>query len=355
MDKRFLNAAYIVEVINGRLNGSAEQVESKKSSFDYFSYIKKIGNRATVSAPCQKFAIKKFAESKGYELSKRMKNGKKISISAMPDKYIDEDVFGFMRADNDELTEDQFNQLSEIEKKTFKHNKKNNIYTRNITKKRKSRFLMSHLTNISNRSVNLEWNVATSQGDSLPYVVETSSGIFQGISNIDIENISKFIVSDVESQYRDFTKGEAADIAPIEVGEKLKRIEVILRGLQYLSIQGNQNNYLTDTSPKLIILGEYSWGNNVFQGIIKSNGLDIDAFLETFEENKEYQKSDIWIGVSKRIIDQNYTDLKERLNTELSMYENIHITTIKGAFDGYLEYLYESFGLKYERSAQNDI
>lgn len=343
MNNRFLNMVYFIEVIEGRLNGSAEQVERKKTGFDNVSYVKKIGNRGLVSAPCQKWNMKKFMNFKGYELSKRMKNGKKIAISALPHKFIDEAIFGFMRADKEELTEEQYNELSKEEQNSFKKKGKNK-YGRNITKKRKSRFLMSPLINVSNKKINFEWNVSSTDGDSLPYCVETYAGIFAGIANVDINNINKFTISNNEAEFRDYSNLENIEEKDIQLSkkEKYNRIKVAIQGLQYLSIEGNQNNHLTDTTPKFIILAEYSWGNNVFQGIIKEKGIDIEALEETLEDNDEFRLSNVWIGVSTRIENEDFQELKKQLQEELKDYDYIKIGTIKNSFDKYLKYLKET-------------
>lgn len=347
VNNRFLNMAYFIEVIEGRLNGSSEQVESnKRTGFDNVSYVKKIGGRGLVSAPCQKFNIKRFMVNNSLQLSSKMKIDKKIVIPAMPHKNVDEDIFGFMRADKDEITEEKYNELDELEKSTFRKNK--NKYERNITKKRKSRFAMSPLINIDNRRIELEWNVASTSGDAMPYSVETYSGIFAGISNVDINNISNFTISGNEAEFRDYSDLELGsnvikeEDLKLSSDEKYKRIEAAMRGLEYLSIQGNQNNHLTDTSPKFIILTEYSWGNNVFQGVIKKDGVDVEALMETMEENEEFRLSDAWIGISKRIDNENYKNLKAELEQTFEGFNHIHIGTVKSAFDGYLKYLKES-------------
>lgn len=341
MSKRNLNAAYAIEVINGRLNCSSDQVENQRSSFNNISYVKKIAGRGLVSAVCQKYNIQRYAVTKGLLKNEKIKIDKKVVYNPSPAQYGVEDIFGFMQASKEELTEEMFNQLPPEQQSTFK--KERNKYTRNVTKKRKSRFLMSPLVNVSNRRINLEWNVATTGTENMPYTVETYSGIFAGISNINIADISQFNISDNETEFRDYAPGEVDNInIDISKEEKYNRIESVLRGLQYLSIEGNQNNYLTDTSPKLIILGEYSWGNNVFQGIIKGSGLDIEALKETIEENEDFRLSNIYIGISNRILDENYQGLKEKLVEELKDYEFIKISTVKKAFDTYLEYLYKT-------------
>lgn len=339
---RFLNMGYFVEVIEGKLNGSAEQVEKTKSSFTNVTYVKKVDGKGLVSAPCQKFNIKRFMENEDFPLSKRIKNDKKVSISALPHRYIDEDVFGFMRADKEEITDEQYKELEAMEQGTFKKN--GNKWTRNITKKRKSRFMMSPLVCVDNRKINFEWNIASTSGDSMPYCVETYSGIFAGISNVDINNISSFISSDSESEFRDYSNLENFTQEQLKLSklEKYNRIKTALRGLQYLSIQGNQNNHLTDTTPKFIILAEYKWGNNVFQGIIKKEGVDMEALKETLEENEDFRISDIWVGASKRINNDTYKTLREDLDKEFEDVDYIHIGTVKNAFDRYLEYLEKS-------------
>lgn len=203
---------------------------------------------------------------------------------------------------------------------------------------------MSPLINVSNSKINVEWNVASTEGDYMPYTVETSAGIFVGISNINISNISQFTISKIDSEYRDYSVKEfnQEDIK-VSNYDKLERIKTVLKGLQYLSIQGNQNNYLTDTSPKFIILGEYSWGNNVFQGIIKRNGVDVEALEETLEENENFRLSDIWIGVSKRIISREYENLKDKLKSSFKKNDYVHISTVKEAFDNYFIHLCKSF------------
>ncbi|EFG87144.1 hypothetical protein CLCAR_3252 [Clostridium carboxidivorans P7] len=238
-----------------------------------------------------------------------------------------------------------------LKKKTLKKDGKK--WVRNITKKRKSRFMMSPLVCTDYGKINLEWNIASTTGDSMPYCVETYSGIFEGISNLDINNISNFTVSNNEAEFRDYSDAEVnnkiVNEKELKISNKIKldRIETCLRGLQYLSIQGNQNNHLTDTTPKFIILAEYSWGNNVFQGIIKKGGVDIQALAESLEDNDRFRISDIWIGVSRRIDNEKYKTLKEKLENEFNGMEYIHLGTVKQAFDGYLEYL--KYSLDFEK------
>jgi hypothetical protein len=341
--KRLLNLGYAIEVLNGRLNGSAEQVEDKKrTGFNNVTYVKKIGGRGIVSAVCQKYNMQRYMEENNVLRNPKIKVNKKIVFNPDPYKYGIDDIFGFMRADNETITKEQYELLTQDEKDTFKKDG-NKGYKRNVTKKRKSRMLMSSLINVSNRKINFEWNVCSTTGDNMPYNMETYSGIFAGISNLNINEVGSYNISDIESEFRDYSVEEKnADDVQLSKEEKYNRIETTLRGLQHLSIEGNQANYLTDTRPKFVIMGEYSWGNNEFQGLIKEKGLDIEALKETLDEDEEYRISNIWIGVSSKMHNENYQGLKNILKEELKDYDYVHIGTIKQAFDGYLDYLKES-------------
>ncbi len=311
---RLLNLGYMVEIVNGRLNGSAEQVELNPRKDGNVTYVKKINGKGTVSAPCQKYNIQRYMKEQGYQMSKKIKDGKQIISSADPINFVNEDIFGFMKAD------------------------------KTITKKRKSRWLMSHLTQVDNSRINTEWNVCKADnGENMPYNIETYSGLFAGISNINIDEISKFNVSDTD-EYKDYSTKDKIKEESLQVSkeEKYNKIKTALEGLRYLSIEGNQNNYLTDTSPKVVIMGEYKFGNAIFQGVLNRDGINIEALKETIEDNDRFRISDIWIGVSSRVYNENIKQLKNKLIDEFKDYDFIHVGTVGNAFNNYLSYLEET-------------
>ena len=55
---RKLNGYFGCEVINGRLNGSAKEIEQNKFGFKNVVFTKKVAGRSKISAQCQKFNIK---------------------------------------------------------------------------------------------------------------------------------------------------------------------------------------------------------------------------------------------------------------------------------------------------------
>lgn len=311
---RMLNMNYAIEVIDGRLNGSTPEVENNKDGFNNTTFTKKIGGRSKVSAVCQKANMKEYMEKVlGENKSLKTKKGKQVISMPNPYERLNDDVFGFM------------------------------MVTKNETKKRVSRLQMSSLVNVSNRRVETEYNVCATSGDNMPYKLETYSGIMSGIVNFNIGKVGEFNVSNIASEYIDYTVAEAGELGVknLEKYKKLERIEKTLNALEYLSIKGNQTNHLTDTKPKFIIMADYGWGNNVFQGVINKDGLDIEMLKESIEQNEEYRLSNIYIGVNKFFDKNNNLDL-ETLKKELSEYDFIKVDNVHNTFKNYIEELRES-------------
>lgn len=339
---KFLNIGYAIETINARLNGSADEVEGRKDSFNNTTFTKKIGRRAMVSAVSVKSNMKEYMKNVYLEEANiKSKDGKQVKLSPNPMKYLFDDVFGFMMAEKIAIEEEDYNLLSDEEKQLYKKNKK--VYECNATKKRVARLQMGSLVNVSNKRVNLEFNVCSTNSHSMPYKLETYSGIMAGIANFNVEAVGEYKVSNTESEFRDYNEieAEALEVKNLNREEKIERIEKTLRALEYLSIRGNQTNHLTDTKPKFIILAEYSWGNNVFQGVIKGNGLDINMLKESLYQNEEYRLSNVYIGINKFFNDDFKTTM-DSLKQDLGDLEYIVVDDVHNIFNSYIEYLKES-------------
>jgi len=341
--KRMLNVAFAIETIHARLNGSSPEVEFQKDNYKNTTYTKKIGGRGMVSAVCQKYNMKEYmAKVLGEQENAKVKDGKQIKLSPDPYSYLFDDVFGFMMADKISLTEEEFEELNEEQKKLYK--KEKNKYTCNVTVKRLSRLQMSSLINISNRKCQFDFNICGSEAESLPYKIESYSGIMSGLVNFNIGKVGVFNITDVSSELRDYDEAAAKTLGVRELTreEKLVRIEKVLSALEYMSIQGNQTNHLTDTKPKFVIMGDYSWGNNVFQGLLTKDGVDIEGLKEALEQNEEYRLGNIYIGVN-HMFDKEYSENLKGMNEALQDYDYIKISNVHEAFESYLDEIKKNF------------
>lgn len=351
---RFLNGIYGIEVIYGRLNLSSADVEKYTSTNTNVSYVKKIGNRAVVSAQCQKKGMMEYMSKIGkLNIASRIKEKNSVITPANPAVYANEDLFGFTRLESEKITENMYNDLPDCGKLGFKKGSKSKkgevMYNRNITKKRKAKMLLSPLVEVTG-SVVKEFNTSTTSSNSMLYQTEAYNGVMTGICNLDIENASKFTVSSIASEFRDYSPEEISeDKIELSRDERLYRIQMCLEALEYLKIPGNQTNCLTDTSLKFVILGEFSWGNNVFQGVINKNGLNIEALAETIDDNKKFQISPIWIAVSDQLRTSKIKESFQITENTIKEYNLgakhpiVICDSVGDAFNKYLEYLKKTY------------
>lgn len=340
---RMLNINYAIEVIEGRLNGSSPDVETNKDGYKNTTFTKKIGGRSKVSAVCQKFNMKNYmVEVLHEESTEKIKEGKKIISTPNPYTNMFDNVFGFMLAQKIiELNEEEYKLLDDNIKKIFKKSGKK--YSNNGSKKRVSRLQMSSLVNVSNRRVETEFNSCATSGDNGVYKIESYSGIMSGIANLNISNIGKYNISDVSTEYRDYTvkEAETLSVEDLDKDKKYEIIEKVLKALEFMSIKGNQTNHLTDTKPKFIVMADYSWGNNAFQGVLNKDGLDIEMIKETIEQNEEFRLSNVYIGVNKFFDKSNNLDV-DTIKKEFEEYDFIKVDNVHNTFKNYLKELKEN-------------
>ncbi|MFA7689129.1 MAG: DevR family CRISPR-associated autoregulator [Bacilli bacterium] len=347
--KKFLHGTYAIEVKNGRLNMGGD--ESKTGSTNNGTYVKKIrnGNKVYpyVSGQSLGYNMKQISKTFGANISniildKESKNQECI-IEANPYKNYDEDLFGFMRAKSIEITEGEYEVLPDNVKKFF--NKDGKKYKRNITKKRLRRLMKSPLQTISSTRITEEFCTRkTDSGESnILYSKEVYSNIMNGSFSLDIDNIGVFTTTHDNLGYIDYLEDEieALNIKPDESGlikldknERFNRIKYTLKSIQYLNTNVGQNTNQENINSKFIIIADYSLPSNLFINCFRDGEFNIEYFKESLESYEEYRLSDIYIGIYSGFMG----DLKEKLQEEFKDNEMIHITTVKDAFDSYLEY-----------------
>lgn len=353
---KFLIGCVGIETRNARLNGSSKDAEGGGSTLQNIAYTKKIRSRKGTfpyaSGVYVKKNIKDFAKDLGHNISGvRSISTTEAASEGHPYKNYDEDVMGFMIASKLVLDEDEYNLLPEVIQATFKKTSKNKkiIYEKNITKKRKGRFMVSPLQAISSTKIHSEFNVRQTDATNLLYTKEVYSNIMSMGFNLDIENVGVFKASEDESGFRDYSKEEveslgliANDDGTIELEKevKTKRIVDTLKAIQHFNTGIGQSNNLEDLNSKFVILAEYSIGNNIFNNIFRDGILDREYLLEAIEENEDYRLSNIFIGVRSSFMAVIGEDLKEVLEKTFENNNNVIVGTVKEAFDGYIEHLY---------------
>jgi len=344
---KFLVGSFAIEVKNARLNGSSKDAEKSNTSLENISYTKKISSgRNTfpyMSTQKTKYCIK---QNCNIPISIIKQNSTTEALSeGNPYKNYDEDVMGFMIAQNSEIDQEEFNTLSELEQKGYtKSGKGKNIkYKKNITKKRRSRLMMSPLQAIGHTKIHTEFCTKMTDIANLIYSKEVYSAIMSSGFCLDVNNVGVFSVSEDASGFRDYAQQEVEGLNyaikdgkfELSYEEKKKRIVATIKGIEYLHTFSCQNNNYEDINAKFIILCEYSIGNAVFNNIFRNNELDIEYLIEAIKENKQFRLSNIYIGVRTGFMENLKNDLENEIARN-NMNEYVKIGSVGEIIDSYI-------------------
>ena len=283
-------------------------------------------------------------EKFNWDLSPLHREEKQVFTAANPVKYPDDDVFGYMRA--------------------FKKGNKNITVTR--VSPLKNTPLISLYPDRS--SVTQDDGYASRQeGDPVPYSGEFYSTILKGAFSLDLDSIGRFVIidkagyknilrkdeisKDIEEEYENMKNmmesmsgasiTEKEWILPSEI-RKNRAVQTI-KALKYLFGGAKLTEYLTDVTPKFIILAMFDGGINPFISniVYEENGdivLDKDAIISRIKEYKDIlNPKKVFIGRDAGFMKEwkKYLDeIKELLKKEGI---DVTIRTIGEAIDGFVK------------------
>ena len=294
-------------------------VKKLKKGKDLYPYI---------SSQAWRYWLRNTLERKfGWDLSplEKVEGKNQVYTSANPIKYKDDDVFGYMRA-------------IKKEKKVKIKDKKNKEKTKNIklditvtrTSPLKNTPLVS-VFSIKNSLTKDEAYASRHEGDPVPYSSEFYSTVFKGAFSLDLDSVGRFSIKnksgyrnlisekeipdeleDVKQEY-ELLKEEAKKLKShidenewvLDLEIRKKRAVETIKALKYLSGGAKLTEYLTDVTPKFIILGMFGGGINPFISdiVYEKDGnilLDKDVLISRLLEFKDVlNPKKIFIGKDK--------------------------------------------------------
>lgn len=279
-----------------------------------------------------------------WKLSPVIRDNKIAYTNANPIDYPDDDVFGYMRAASEEVTDSQ--------------GKKKSV---NITVTRVSPLKNSAIISAASVKPVENWSsMARQNGDSVPYGKQEYSAIMKGMFSLDLNMIGTF------SNYNKTGYQNLSDKLKIEAKEKgaeeiddeyvpnqkliqmpqtirsQRAIETI-KALKNITGGAMQTNNLGDVTPKFIVLATTNTGNHPFAHIVKSRGdrdesaiLNIDGLREILEDYKDNFVGKIFIGKRSGFFD----DENDSLAGLQKEYEDIVVYgPVNEIIDAYCEQL----------------
>lgn len=278
----------------------------------------------------------------GWKLSPVIREDKIAYTNANPIEYPDDDVFGYMRAASEEVTDDKGKK------------KKTNVTVTRISPLKNSAIVSACAV----RPVEHWSSMARQEGDSVPYGKQEYSAIMKGMFSLDLNmvgafsNYNKTGYMNLSKKLKEeaMEKGCIVKGDPFVAGQKLiqlpldiriQRVTDTLKALKNISGGAMQTNNMADVTPKFIILASTNTGNHPFSHIVSSYGdrdemvrLNIDGIKEVINEYRNDFVGKIFIGKRNGFFDEQDDALKS-LQQE---YEDIVVYgPVNGMIDAYCE------------------
>lgn len=256
-----------------------------------------------------------LVNSFGWEMSPIIREKKIAFTEADPFKYPDDDIFGYMRAKKDEITDP----------KTGKKKSKD------ITLTRVSPLKNSALIAVAYNPIIQNWSSMTRQeGDAVPYGIDEYCAIMKGMFSIDLEQVGTFSMSNKTGfmNINELMKKNMINEGAIEIDDPVakdknkeplklvrvskdireKRVKDTILALKTLSGGAKQTTNLADVTPKLIVLTRFKTGNHPFSHLGKEDlgkvVFSIDALKEVIEEYQDQFDGKIYVGRRSGFMDE---------------------------------------------------
>jgi len=284
-----------------------------------------------------------------WNLSPVIREAKIAFTSANPVQFPDDDIFGYMRAAKEEVTDEHGKKKSE-----------------NITVTRLSPLKNSVLVSAAAVRTATNWSsMSRQEGDAVPFIREEYSAILKGMFSLDLEmagtfsnmnrtgfkNISKSLAEElkntnaktIEDKFNADEKGQPLKLFRLPDDIRKQRIKDTISALKYISGGAMQTTNMGDVSPKFIIVATMTTGNHPFVHVASETGaygdvtqLNIASLEEIITDYKDKFAGKVFIGRREGFLDDYDADLK-KLQEKHS--EILEYASVVQAIDNYVKQL----------------
>ncbi len=226
-----------------------------------------------------------LAKHKKWELSPITREKKIAFTEADPGKYLDDDIFGYMRAEK---------------KKTLT---------------RVSVLKNSPLISVTPHRPTEDFGTFSRfEGDPVPFEHEFYSTVLKGIFTLDLNTAGVFSkakrsgMHNISENYKSPPKSIAKENAIwLSKEERIKRVRDVIDVLPHLAGGAMQARHLTRVAPSLIVIGAFSTASQLLSHLAKEEKGKPDFHLEALKEMVKYNGenflSKLFIGLEKGFMD----------------------------------------------------
>jgi len=283
-----------------------------------------------------------------WSLSPIERESKIAFTAADPILYADDDVFGYMKAATEEVTD-----------KEGKTKKENITVTRISPLKNSAIIAVTSARPVENWS-----SMSRQEGDAVPYTKQEYSAIMKCMFSLDLEQIGTFAsynrtgyknlseklrkeaiekgATEISDNHMIGAKGEVHKLVRLDKETRTKRITETIAALKTISGGAMQTNNMADVTPKFIILATMASGNHPFSHIAVNAGVDgsrfelnTDGLSEVISDYAAQFHGKIFIGVRSGFLDKDTTLALQAVVEKHKA--NSQLLSINEAIDKYIE------------------
>ena len=307
----FIHGAVLIDADGASLNGWGSD-STNSQSVDNTSAVKKVKKNgrwyAVVSGQAWRYWWRETLGLNGWNLSPIIRDKKVAFTDANPLKYPDDDIFGYMKAAKEE---------QEV------NGKKKNV---DVSVTRISPLKNSILTSVVPTKIENEFStMARQDGDAVPYEKQFYSAVLKGLFSIDLDQAGTFNKIN-RSGYKNVTDTlydeilqnggyEVEDLinpiikrARLKEEERVRRVKDTILALKSIAGGAHRTTNYVSVKPDFIILTILKGGNNIFDNIAVEEDsratISTKAITETIQDNKEFLRSDVYIGKAEGFMDE---------------------------------------------------
>lgn len=320
----FIHSSILIDVDGASLNNWGKDNTNTQGT-DNASAVKKVFKNgrmyAVVAGQAWRYWWRESLGLNGWSLSPITRDTKVAFTEANPVKYADDDIFGYMRASKGEELDDEGNYILETKGKNKDKPKKVDVTVTRISPLKNS--ILTSVTPIKN--INEFSTMARQDGDAVPYEKQSYSAILKGMFSLDLDQLGTFTKIN-RSGYKNITEAIYTDIlnnggleiqdlinpniqrARLNIETRRQRAKDTISALKTIAGGAKRTTNYASVKPDFIVLAVLRGGNNIFDNIaVEEDGratLSLKALEEAIRDNKEYFRSDVYIGKATGFMDE---------------------------------------------------
>ncbi len=320
----FVHSSVLIDVDGASLNNWGKDGTNSQGT-DNATAVKKVYKNgrwyAVVAGQAWRYWWRESLGLNGWSLSPITRDTKVAFTNANPIKYADDDVFGYMRASKGEEIDEDGNIVLEEKGKNKGQPKMIDVSVTRISPLKNS--ILTSVIPI--KLINEFSTMARQDGDAVPYEKQSYSTVLKGMFSLDLDQIGTFTKTN-RSGYKNITDvtyqqiisdggTEVEDLinpniqrARLKVETRIQRAKDTITALKTIAGGAKRTTNYASVKPDFIVLAVLKGGNNIFDNIaVEEEGratLSLKALREVINDNKDYFRSDVYIGKATGFMDE---------------------------------------------------